>query len=126
MRTYLLATVAAALLAAGPAFAGEPGAPAPAVAKDAAKKPSPGKTQLRLKVDPPSRVFVDGVDRGQKGELVLPVKPGGHVVRFVHANGDEHETRIVCQAGKTTAYEWKFDNDSSGPAAADIGDFVVP
>ena len=126
MRVSLIATVAAALLAAGPAFAGESGAPAPAVAKGAAKKPSPGKTQLRLKVDPPSRVFVDGVDQGKKGELLLSVKPGGHIVRFVHANGDEHEDRVVCQAGKTTAYEWQFDNDGSGPAAADIGDFVVP
>lgn len=124
MRTYLIATVAAALLTAGPAFAGEAGAPAPAAAKGAAKKPAAGQTLLKVKVEPRSRVFVDGVDKGKVTELQLPVKPGGHVVRFVHETGDEHENRIVCQAGKTTAYEWKFDY--SAPAAADAQDVVIP
>lgn len=124
MRTYLIATVAAALLAAGPAFAGEPGDATPAAAKDAAKKPAPGKTLLKLKVEPKSHVFVDGADKGKVSELELAVKPGAHDVRFVHASGDEHEDRVVCKAGKTTAYEWKFDY--SPPAAADSGEIPVP
>lgn len=123
MRTYLIATVAAALLAAGPAFAAEPGA-APAAAKGAARKPAAGKTMLRLKVDPPSKVFVDGVAKGKVTDLELAVKPGGHVVRFVHDGGDEHENLVVCKSGKTTAYEWKFDY--SAPAAADAQDVVIP
>jgi hypothetical protein len=124
MRTYLIATVAAALLAAGPAFAGEPGEATPAAANGAAKKPAPGKTLLKLKVEPKSRVFVDGADKGKVSELELAVKPGAHVVRFVHASGDEHEDMVVCKSGKTTAYEWKFDY--SPPAAADSGEIEVP
>lgn len=123
MRTHLFAAMAAVLLITGPAFAGEALAAEPK-APSAARKSPQGKTLLRLKVDPPSRVYVDGADKGKVNELQVEVKPGGHIVRFVHESGDEHENLVVCQAGKTTAYEWKFDY--SPPAAADVQDIVIP
>lgn len=123
MRTYSMALLAAMLLAASSASAGQHGTRGAAAEKNAASKPA-GQTLLKVRVEPESHVFVDGIDKGKATELELPVKPGAHIVRFVHASGDEHENRIVCEPGKITAYEWKFDY--SAPTAADVQEIVIP
>jgi len=106
-------TIPALLLASGLMLAA-----APASAEEA-KKPAAasGKTMLRLEVKPASEIFVDGKSRGKAELLELEVKPGLHIVRFVHSSGDEHENQLDAVAKKTTTYQWAFDYAEPTPAA---------
>lgn len=100
MKTLRTLLCAAALLSfATPAAAADEKKPAAAT----------GRTLLKLEVQPASEIFVDGKSRGKAEVLEVEVKPGLHIVRFVHASGDEHENQLDAVAKKTTTYQWKFD-----------------
>ncbi len=108
---HALFCAAAMLSVAPPARAADEKAAAP-------KPATAGKTMLRLEVKPASEIFVDGKSRGKTELLELEVKAGLHIVRFVHASGDEHENQLDAVAKKTTTYQWKFDYEAA-PVAGD-------
>lgn len=71
---------------------------------------SAAPAQLTLVVKPPAtEVFVDGKKHGTGAKpVVVKVKPGRHVLRYVF-KGDAHEEEISVKAGEKPTYRWEFD-----------------
>jgi hypothetical protein len=71
---------------------------------------SAAPAQLTLLVKPPAtEVFVDGKKQGTGAKpVVVKVKPGKHVLRYVF-KGDAHEEEVAVKAGEKPTYKWEFD-----------------
>lgn len=118
-------TLVTALLLASPAlaFAGGKAGKARTPRKDG------GKAMLSIQVEPPSKVFVDGKERGRSDKLkLLTLAPGAHIVRVVYKR-DEHEDQVILKKGETVQYQWKFEDDkpaAPAPAQDESGDAQKP
>lgn len=66
--------------------------------------------QLTLVAKPPeTEVFVDGKKLGTGAKpIVVKVKAGKHVLRYVY-KGDAHEEEVAVKAGEKPTYHWEFD-----------------
>jgi hypothetical protein len=79
-----------------------------------------GRTLLKIQVDPPSKIFVDGKPRGAGKSKTIELSPGAHIIRVVHKK-DEHEERVILKRGETTEWSWRFE-DAAPPKAAPAAD----
>ncbi|MCC6663439.1 MAG: PEGA domain-containing protein [Polyangiaceae bacterium] len=78
-------------------------APAPVAAPAPPRMPSasaePGSAFLNLNSIPPSAVLVDGRPLGMTPKVNVPVKPGAHVVVFVHPEHGRRARAVMVDAG---------------------------
>jgi hypothetical protein len=85
---------------------------ATSAAADGKKPPKPpsGKTILKLDIEPPSNVFIDGKARGSSTKFKqVELSPGAHIVRVVYKR-DEHEEQVILKKGEVSEYHWKFED----------------
>jgi hypothetical protein len=76
--------------------------------------------QMTLVVKPAAtEVFVDGKKQGTGAKpVVVKVRPGKHVLRYVF-KGDAHEEEVAVKAGEKPTFKWEFDvPEDSKPSLA--------
>jgi hypothetical protein len=64
--------------------------------------------QLRLKIDPPAEVFVDGVRQGVYGEGTIAVSAGRHDVRIEHEDYQPLNRRLTVTPEKPAVLDLKL------------------
>jgi len=64
--------------------------------------------QLRVKIDPPAEVWIDGVRQGVYGEGTIAVSAGRHDVRIEHADYQPLNRRLTVTPEKPAVLDLKL------------------